>query len=370
MYVVCSSEALAKGILVVSRGVNRRTALPILHNVLLTADPNYGLRLFSTDLETTLIAYVDGEVKLPGTTTLPGDLLGEIGGTLGKGETSLKLNDKNYSVEILAADIFAMTLNGISASEYPQISLPDSDKVLKIAKNELKSALSQVVIATSSDESRPVLMSVEFSFAEGKMQMVATDGHRLALAIVNIEGDVAGLKNLLVPSRSLREVLRLLSGEGSCKIQIGKDGLQLFFVMDGIQIGVRLIDGTFPDYRRVIPDKHVSLIKLKAKEMESMVKTMALFTVGAPLLKLNSNGQSLSLKAGSEEIGESVAALSCEIEGEEVSVTLNPRYLAESLAVMGGEIEMWINGALSPVLLKTAGVDRATHVIMPVRTAS
>lgn len=360
-------EKLAKALNTVSRvAVGSRATLPILSNVLIRVDDNK-VTLTTTNLDMAVVSYLPASQSKNGVITVPARLMAEFVGNLPRGEI-VEIGANGDKVTIKAGG-YTSTINGASADDFPELPEIDESKAVKfqMGVEEFKSGLSQVMIAASSDTTRPALTGVYFNTFEGSLYLAATDGYRLAERkfIEKVSSEVMAI----VPAASLQEVLRSLSDEVT-EIELLFDETQVRFRLGEIEITSKLIDGSFPDYRQLIPKQTEISLELKRDELVRITKLAALFAKevgGSIVCETNVENESFSVASVANELGENNSAIKTKIEADG-KVTLNSRFLLDALNVLdSSEIEFGFSNKLDPVVLKGNKDKNYIHIIMPLK---
>lgn len=368
---------LAAGLQVVLRAVSPRTTLPVLNNVLLETTAE-GLSLTATNLEIGIRKLIPAEVTAPGATTVPARLLTEFVAELGAtASLSLALDGTTLALQ---CGRFDTHIRCIDASEYPLGPKPDGGDRLSLPLDSLLRAIEHTQSAASTDEARPVLTGVLFELEPPNLALVATDGHRLAMSRLSLDAsgqtgideDLArdGAR-LIVPARALAEMPRAFRGEGDhVDVLVSLQRNQAFFRCGGAEVTTRLLDGTYPNYAQVLPPSPRTTARIATPELLQAVRALSQFARdGGHTIRLDIGPGWLRLAAATNEIGDGQAELTADVEGPEVQVALNARYLLDALAVVGPVTRLRSDGPLSPVLLEDPADDRLTIVVMPVRVS-
>jgi DNA polymerase-3 subunit beta len=242
-----------------------------------------------------------------------------------------------------------------------------SGKSWTVSSAALKKGLQQVVFAASSDETRPVLTGVLVHTLEGKLYLAATDSYRLAEKEL---GNNSEEVNLLIPANAMQDLLRIL-GDSDAPVQVTHDDQQVLFQVDDIELVTRLVDGKYPDYRRLIPAGFTSEALLKRADFVNVTKVSSLFareSAGSVTIELDEESQSLSIRSVASQLGENTAKADATISGSG-SITLNARYLLDSLnALSGDEVSFGFNGKLEATLMRDPTADDYKHIIMPLKS--
>ena len=368
MEIEVAQERLAKALNIVSRvAANTKTGLPILNNVLLRAETNQ-LSLTATNLELATINYLTAKVKKTGTITVPARLIAEFISNLPK-DAEINLLAKDSKLTITAGK-YKSTINGIAADDFPELPGIDEKKAvtLKVGIEAFRDAITEVTITSSSDTSRPALTGVYFNTFEKSLFIAATDGYRLSEKkfIKNVNSDVFAI----VPTTSLQEVLRSISDDIE-EVEILFDETQVRFRLGEIEITSKLIDGSFPDYRQLIPKKTTINATLDRAEFTRMTKVAALFareSGGSIVCETRATDKIFSISAVASELGENSSDLEADISADG-KVVLNSRFLIDAIgAIHEDTLSFGFSGKLAPVVIRGTKSQDYTHIIMPLKS--
>lgn len=361
-------ERLSKALNIVSRvAANTRAGLPILSNVLLRAEDNQ-LSLTATNLELATVDYLAAKITKQGTITVPAKLVAEFVSNLPR-STDVKLVAKDNKLTITAGK-YKSTVNGIAADDFPELPHIDEKKAVtfKVDINTFRDSVSEVIVTSSSDTTRPALTGVYFNTFEKSLYIAATDGYRLSEKkfINDVSSDVFAI----VPTSSLQEVLRSISDDVE-EIEILFDETQVRFRMGEIEITSKLIDGSFPDYRQLIPKKTDINMDLNKAEFTRMTKVAALFareSGGSVVCETRSADKMFSISAVASELGENNSDMEVDVDTDG-KVVLNSRFLMDAInAIADDKLSFGFSGKLSPVVIKGAKEKDYTHIIMPLKS--
>lgn len=362
-----TQENLSPALGAVGRIVSSRSTLPVLSNVLLSAEDNQ-LRLSATNLEIGIHYVIRAKIDEEGTLTVPARLFTDFVGSLPSGNIDLESQDYNLQVR---TQHYQSHLNGISAEEYPLIPRVSGTPLITLPAADIKQALQQVVVAASLDEARPVLAGV-YLFRDGEeLVVVATDSYRLAERRLALPGEGDDL-SVIIPARTIQELIRLL-GDDDGDLEIYLADNQVMFRLGDVELVSRLIEGNFPPYQQIVPKETETGFEIDTAEFARITKVASLFARennGSVRLEIKSEGE-VRLVASDSEVGGNTSSAECEALGEDGEVALNARYLSEALSVMGSDrVQFGISGRLNPCVLQPAGddADSYLHIIMPLRT--
>jgi len=363
-----TQENLARALGSVGRVVSTRASLPVLSNVLLATDGNR-LRLSATNLEIGINYWIGSKVDQQGSLTVPARLFAEFVSSLPHGNIELSASETALTVKTAH---YESKINGIVADEFPQIPTVSSDPVLTLDAGVLREALTQVVVAASADEARPVLAGVYLYTEDENLYIVATDSYRLAEKKIELGSGAKEVK-AIVPARTMQELVRLL-GEGSGDVEFYLDENQVMFRIADVELMSRLIEGSFPNYRQIIPAKATTSFEIETAEFARITKVASLFareSAGSVKLEIRAEGE-VRIVTSDSEVGGNVSTAECNVSGDDGEISLNARYLTDALNVMKApSVNFAISGKLNACVLSPAGGsadDDYIHIVMPLRT--
>jgi len=358
-----TQENLSRALNTVARVASGRNTLPILSNVLIRTDKNR-LSVSATNLDIAITHFIGGKVDKDGAITIPARLTQDFVSNLP--DSVLKLDLDKHKLNIVT-DKYQSSINGMPADDFPVMPTIAGGNKWRVPASEFKKALSQVVFAASSDDTRPVLTGVYFYSRAGEVIAAATDSYRLAEKKV---GKSKQAVNFLVPATAINDVLRIIS-DADKEVVITHDEQQVSFEVGDVTLVARLVEGNYPDYQKLLPSKFSTTAKMKRTDFANITKVSSLFareSAGSVTINVDKDEKLVSINAIASQLGENTAAASAEITGGG-DVTLNSRYLIEALAAFSGdEVEFCFNGKLEPCILRSSSEPGYTHLIMPLRS--
>jgi DNA polymerase-3 subunit beta len=366
MELTVTQENLSKALSAVGRVASSKTQLPILSNILLRTDSNR-LLVAATNLEIATTQHIGAKIAKPGAITVPARLVSEFISSLPKGTVELKVENDHLHIK---AGSYSSTINGVVADDFPELPTIDETSSIQysIKSDDFKQAISQTIITSSTDATRPVLTGVYWHSHEGFLYLAATDGYRLSeRRLVETSSDVSAI----VPTSSLQEILRTV-GDDVDEVEILFDETQVRFRAGEAEITSRLIDGNFPDYRQLIPAASDTSITLAKSDFIRITKIAGLFareSGGSVTLTADSEKKTMSIHSIASQLGENTSESSAEVTGDG-QVTLNSRYLSEALGVVDGDMVTFrFSGKLAPCVLTAVEKDvQYLHIIMPLKS--
>ena len=383
MKLVCSQAELNASLQLVSRAVAGRPTHPVLANVLLTADAATGrLSLTGYDLslgiQTSLAASVEGS----GAITLPARLFSEIVSRLpADSPITLRCEEGGEQVEISSLS-GSYQMRGMPAEDFPDLPLAQSGNPIRLDADALVRGLRATLFASSGDEAKQILTGVHLQLEGERHECAATDGHRLAVqqlphALEEGAAEAGGEPfAVTVPSRSLRELERLLSGRSSQEpLSLFCERGQVVVLWADQVLTTRSLDGTYPNYGQLIPQEFGRHLRLNRRAfVASLERVAVLADQHNNVVKLTSDPTSgrVVLRADAQDVGSGSEDLAASVEGEAIEIAFNVRYLLDGLKAMAAEeVELRCNGPTTPAVLVPLGEDGAfTYLVMPVQIRS
>ncbi|MFC1892412.1 DNA polymerase III subunit beta [Chloroflexota bacterium] len=372
MRLSCLQENLNRGLSVVGRAVATRTTLPITNNVLLTTDESR-LRLVATNLEIAISHWIGAKVEEEGAITVPARLLTEFVSSLPSERVDLSLSQRTKTLEIKCAR-FEARISGIDAKDFPPIPKVEDGLATKVEIEALRQAISKVVFAAASEESRPVLTGVNAEFDGNVLTLAAADGFRLAVYSLPLATPVSQKTEVIIPARTLAELNRLIGDqEEPVEITVNPNKSQILFRLKSTELVSQLIQGTFPNYSQLIPQSYNTRAVVSVSDFLMATRTAAIFArdgSGIVRLVISPGGElatgKMTISARSEEIGDDVGEIDAIVNGDEAKIAFNGKYLTEVLGVLHeGQVALEATTPSSPGVIRPVGVDNYTHVIMP-----
>lgn len=367
MEIEVEQSKLAKALSVVSRvAAGAKASLPVLNNVLIRVDDGK-VTLTTTNLDMAVVDYLPTSKSENGVVTVPARLMAEFVANLPKGVVKITADGEKVTC---SQGKYSSVLNGAPADDFPELPEIDESKavIYKMGVDMFKTGVNEVMMAASNDMTRPALTGVYFNTYDGALYIAATDGYRLAERkfIEGVESEVMAI----VPASSLSEVMRSISDDVE-EVEILFDESQVRFRLGEIEVTSKLIDGSFPDYRQLIPKNTKIEVVLDKAELLRVTKLAALFAreVGGSIVcETKADSGVFSVASVANEYGENDSEIEAEVS-ESGKVTLNSRYLMDALnALEEAKLVFGFSGALDAVVVKNEKVDSYTHIIMPLKS--
>ena len=360
-----TKEKLLEGLQQVQNVVSTRTTLPILSNVLLQAKEG-AVHLTTTDLDVGVRGSFEANVDKVGATTLPARRLFTIIRELPSSEISIEVDGKN-AASIRSGQSFFKIL-GLPEEEFPPLPKFENAKVVTMRQKDLHDGLRKTAYAISTDETRYVLNGVLFSFKENKLTLVATDGRRLAMLDIELEFPRSHEAEIIVPTKAVTELQRLLKDDGEVKISVGSG--QIAFDLNNTLLVSKLIEGNYPNYKQVIPSEAKERVTLERETfLNSLRRVSLLASDKSNSIKLTFSKNNIEITANTPEVGEARESLPVAYKGRDFSIAFNPEFLMAPLRnLTEDEVFFDLIDEMSPGVLKIQ--TPFLYVLMPMRVSS
>jgi DNA polymerase-3 subunit beta len=365
MKFTCEKNALLKEISIAQEIISTRNALSILSNVLLEAD-NGSVTIKATDLKVSFETRIPVDITTPGSTTVFCDKFLGILRSLPEGDIEVELIDGRVVIRPLFQKI-NFQLKSIAGDKFPELQEVAEELYFDIPQKDLIEMIGQTIFAVSDDETRYYMNGVYFERDEKNLTMVATDGRRLSFIKREVEGELKDFDPVIIPPKVLQLIRKLSSGEGN--LQIAVSDRNLFVRFDDQRITSNLIEGQFPNYRRVIPESQDYQLVVNRDQLEEALKRVSLLVEQkSRRVYLTIENDMLRLTSEESDIGVAREELSCSFEGPETTIALNYLYLSEPLKVIHcDEVILRFSEANKAITLEPVPEGDFFHIVMPMQ---
>ena len=353
--------------------VERRNTIPILSNVLIEAKED-GVYLTSTDMDITVIEKVDlgeSEVTQLGTTTTSAQMLYDIVRKLPDNIKVEFLSEKNDRLGIKASSS-SFALNCLPSEDFPSIAQEDFKHSFNIDALDLVRLIDKSSFAMSLEETRYYLNGIYLHAIKEdnveKMRTVATDGHRLSRVDINLPQGAEGIPGVIIPRKTILEIRKILEDHtGNVSLSISETKIKLSF--NNVVLTSKLLDGTFPDYSRVIPEHNDKLVTISNQSIsEAVDRVSTVSTDKTRAIKININKGSVVISATNPDKGSASEHLDVDYNGDEVEIGFNSKYVLDvTRQIKGNEILIKLSDSVSPTLVYDKDDKEVLYVLMPMR---
>jgi DNA polymerase III subunit beta len=361
----CERDVLVEALGIAGRAVSGRggTLMPALSGVR-TELRGDRLEVTGSDLDLTITVSVTVSGQSDGVAVIPARLASDIVRALEPGAVHVEADGDELRIRAGRGE-FGIRL--ITADEFPQIA-DISVEPVALAAEQLAAALRQVVPAASSDDSRPILTGVLLAAEGGGLRLVATDSYRLAVRDVPGVSVLAEGQSVLVPSRALGELNRILGQGDEVQLRLGER--EASFEVGPVRLTTRLIEGDFPNYRGLIPASHPNTLTVGRDDLLDALRRVKLLAREATPVRLEMSDDGLELVAITQDVGQAREQVEGTYEGSVLTVAFNPQYLLEGVEVAPGDrVTLSTIDELKPALVRTEGNDQFLYLLMPVRVS-
>jgi len=371
MKLTVSQAQLAHGLGIVSRAVSPHSTLPVLNNILIATDEGR-LRLSATNLELGITCWIGAQIEEEGSVTIPARIFNDLVSTLPGDKVNLTLTTRTQSLNIHCGTS-NFDIKGIDANEFPPMPTPDLSSGVELNVSDFKEMIQQVSFAASTDEARPVLQGVLMEINENQLSLAATDGFRISMRTAEISSSVAHPVKVIIPARSLSELARIaVNGSETVTMVVPPDRGQAIFHLKDAELVTQLIEGSFPDYRAIVPPNFKTRMVISTAEfLKACRQAEIIAREGNYVIRLNMQPQeggpgAVEFSTQSEEMGSGEVVVDANIEGPELLIAFNVRYLSEVLEVIGTPNSILeTNQNNTPGMISPVGDENFKYVVMP-----
>ena len=380
MRAVCNTDLFSKKLALVSRGVSARSTIQLLGGILLEAEEG-SVRLSATDMEISIQTTAAAEVEDEGRVVIPARIFNDVVRSLPGGELALA-HDRSEGVVRLSARENEYRIRAYAAEDFPQLPKFDQAAAFKMSGEALVETVEKVSRSYSRDETRPVLTGILISFEESRVRMVTTDSYRLSIKETELATTFDGSREAIIPARAMQEVSRIYAASEEEQVEVVLSENQALFRIGDVLFGTRLIEGNFPEYKRLLPNAFEREISVQREDLIDTLRRVNLFaqrqTPPVPVSLDFSEGV-VEVKVRNGEVGEARERLPAASE-DDFHISFNPTYLLDGVSAVDSEKVLFrLNESLKPGLIVPGGSDDEgsdgeepdfLYLIMPMRDPS
>lgn len=375
MKLTIKKDILLEGLNKVSKAISTKNLIPVLAGIKFDLKKNT-LTLTASDnditIQTTIQAKKEEDMKVEkeGSIIISGKYILDI---------VRKLPDKYINIEVfdeLKILIFTenseFNLNGIDKDEYPNINLDESKKKVLIHNQVFKNIVNQTAFAASNEETKPVLTGINFNIIHDVLECNSTDSYRLAHKEVKLASASEENYNIVIPSHNILEFTRILDDDESSNIEMHISNNKILFVYKNLKFQSRLINGTYPNTSNLMPKEDFLIVYTKLNDIYSVIDRASILTSDKEknIVTLETNGNLLTLKSSSQEIGRVEEKMNITKNNEEnIKISFSAKYMMEALKSFSTEtVEIHFVGEVKPILVKSSEDETLTQLVLPIRT--
>jgi DNA polymerase-3 subunit beta len=346
--------------------VERRNTIPILSNVLIEARDDGSLRLMATDLDLQVDESVPAQVSQAGATTISAHTFFDIVRKLPEG-SQVELTAADGKMQVVAGRS-RFNLSTLPRDDFPVIAEGELPTRFELPAATLRQIIDKTRFAISSEETRYYLMGIFIHVADDKLKAAATDGHRLARVTVDKPDGADGMPDIIIPRKCVGELRKLLD-EVEGTVEVSLSATKVRFGLGSAVLTSKLIDGTFPDYNRVIPTANDKLLKIDPKSFAQGVDRVAtIASEKTRAVKMAVDRDKVTLSVSSPESGTATEEIAADYGADPLEIGFNARYLLDILQqIEGDSVEVHLADAAAPTLLRESDGGPALYVLMPMR---
>lgn len=362
MKIIVSQKNLKKALSLVDKIVSKNSSLPILSNILIKTE-NGRLRLSATNLEIGINSFIGVKIDEPGEIAVPARIFSDFISNIDDDKINLSVKNNILSI---GSDKYKTQILGFNSKDFPIIPKLKSDPFISINSKILKNALASVIDSASLSESRPELAGIYCNFMDKKAYFASTDSFRLSEKILNHPSKNS--TTFILPRNTTLEIIRITGDiEGELNLRFSDN--QISILNEDIEIISRVIDGNYPDYRKVIPDKFISKVLVNKEDLEKKSRLAGIFSSNISDIKISCNENNLNLSAKNSDKGEIFISTEASLKGEPFEVSLNYHYLLDGLKIIPtNHVIIEYTGQGSPLILKPEDKESDfIYIIMPLR---
>lgn len=364
MKITCDRMELLEALTGVSRAVSPKSSIPAIEGIYLKSE-NDTVVLTGYDLDLGIITSIVADVDEPGEIVINARLLIDMIRKMDSDAVTIK-SDNALKVSVTGG-ITKFNFIGISANDFPEMPIPDTEETFSIASSDLKEMIGKTIYAVATDTQKPVHTGIKFIIEDGVLTMVSVDGYRMAVCQNRGISNVTE-KSFIVPGKTMNELNKLLSDSDS-KVLINTAKRSAVFKIDGYTMVTRLLEGDFLDYKKALPGGYKTRVKINVRQFSDSVDRTSLIINDRFKSPVRiSFSDNIAVVTCNTSMGNSYDEISCEMEGSSVDIGFNNRYLNDALKNSGCE-EVWfeISGPTSPMKVLPAEGDDFVFLVLPVR---
>ena len=351
------------GLNIVTRVASKNLTLPILGNVLIRAEQG-AITLAATNLEVGVVASVRGKIIEEGSVTIQARLLSDFVGLLESDKVELISDGTSLTV---SSESSKTVMRGNAADDFPIIPTIVREKGFKVQAPTLRAALTQVLFAAAQDTSRPEISGIYIALEKNSLTLAATDSYRLAERKISITG--GSERQLIIPTRPLFELVRILPAEGEAEMFFTDS--QALVIANGIELTTRLIEGQYPDYRQIVPNESSTTVTVEVDIFTKLVKTASLFCkpgINDITLSVDPATKTITCAAANTELGEHHGSQKADVTGAAATIVFNYKYVLDGLANIGSDkVAIGITNSENPGIFRPIPTIDYFYLIMPIR---
>ena len=363
MIFICQKQKLQEGILIAQKAITGKSTMPILEGIYIHASKNQ-LTLVGSDMDVSIQTKVEADVLEEGSIVIDSKIFGEI---------IRKLPNSDIRIEIIENDTVQINCEKsvfnvvyMNAEEFPQLPKIDETKQIQVPQNILKNMIKSTSFAIAQDETRPILQGILFEIKDKNLNLVALDGYRLAIKSEYLDNDFD--LDIVIPGKTLNEVAKILE-DSELLVNITFTNNHILFNLDNTKIISRLLDGKYVNYNSLLPQEHKLLVEVNRQELQNCIERASLMVKegNSNLIKLNIKEDMMVITSNSQ-LGKVREEVAINLQGEEIEIAFNSRYLIDVLRSMEEEVILLeMTSSVTPCVIKAKNTNSYKYLVLPVR---
>lgn len=374
MKITCAKDKLHHAVQIVQKAVSSKATQALLSGIYLSAENNK-LQLQATDYEIGISCTIDAQVDIPGKIVLSGRYFQELVKRLPGEIVELASSDEDHTIKITAGTS-QFNLLSLPAEEFPVLKSlfikTNGINSFTIKDNVLRDLIKRTTFACATEESRPLFTGALLELTDTDVRMVATNTHRLALKKSTVENSTGSNLKIIIPSKILNELARLLISELPVDVNICWEKSKVAFSFEDVYLESRLIEGQYPDYNRVIPPEFATTSTINTALFMDAVERVSLMAKDGEynIIKFQFNNNEVIITSNNPDVGKAYETIPICTEGTEIAIAFNAKYVTDILKNIGTtELQISLNTPLSPARVIPQNDETYTYIITPVRTS-
>lgn len=368
MEIICNRNLLHQAVQTVQKAVSSKAQLSVLSGIYLSAE-NGQLELQATDYELGISCTIEAEVRIPGKVVIAARYFQELVRKLSGDTIHIEMSAAERSVQITAGSS-TFNLLCMPVDEFPVLKHLTSDQPIRMKTEVLRELVQKTIFACSNDEARPIFTGALLLIEDGTVTMVATNTHRMAY-----KKDVAQSGHslrMIIPAKMLGELARIMPTEENDEVIVYNLKSQVAFVFGHVYFLSRIIEGQFPDFKRVIPPQFNTKVQLKTGDFLEAVERVSLLSSSGDynIIRIEVGNDSLLVRSNNPDVGKAIEKITAQVEGDQFEIAFNARYITDVLKHMDDpECLFELTAPLNPAAIKPLNDPDYIYIITPVRTA-
>lgn len=367
MIIECVKDRIKEAVGLAEKATGKNLSLPILSNILLEAKDKT-LTIKSTNLEIGVEVEIPAKIDEEGSVAINAMVFSGFLSNLQK-ENKIKIESKDGNVKI-STNLTSTLIKSLPADDFPLIPKIVNGDNFSLPAQDFIEGLRSVAFAASVSDIKPEIASVYIYKEESNLFFVATDSFRLAEKKINIKGRTKDFTPIIIPARNISEIIRVFDRLNT-ELQVNADNNQISFFSESIHLTSRIINGTYPDYRQIMPKNFKTEIVITREDLVNNLKIANIFSdkFNQISLKIKAKENILEITALNQEVGENVSTIITEIKGEDTEVSFNVRYIIDCLSVVYQDsLRLQFMEKDKPLLIRGGGDNSFNYIVMPVRS--